>query len=603
MEDTTKGALVGGGIVAIIGAIVSFITYKEGHANGFEEGLAKGVGLDSDKSKQLNEKIVELQDQIKKLEKLKELCGKDAAITRATYDFLKEKQVISDELYSKIINELGYGKIDDLFSWCDTTINAEQEAINVLNGGMGKGVVTHGRNIEDKNDTGFPYEYLYPNWRIVFSNDVRGVYKYPSFEEAILPSDEILLSSPKLLARVKELISGWNFDFRNAWQSKEEYDNMCICENAFRKLEGQYVPCDKVKFPAMSKDGGIVTPKEDEEGSFLPDYEHGEVSSKWLDDYFQRECHNVRCSIEAFWALLSDADKERISKNKSVLASIKERDPISGIVEFVGDKPCVRFSDDICIGLAIPQKLAIWFEGDDFSVRTNDDLRRKLLELIPGWVDKPISDARIDRTLSSFRNDMNRRSSPLPAVGAVRQLLRFKDAADVLCDKVLHDMIGKQITCQTVDLKRVDGVVSETSLAHCSEVEKMLRDAVASVQEELNVLARSRNAVLYCRGDLFPELKTSRYYKKWWAFEKAANIPQLRVGDVVNGVVRNIKEYGAFIDFSGTSGLLHISEIRNAFVKDINTFLKIGQSVKVKIIDIDAAKGRIKLSMKQLKKS
>ena len=63
------------------------------------------------------------------------------------------------------------------------------------------------------------------------------------------------------------------------------------------------------------------------------------------------------------------------------------------------------------------------------------------------------------------------------------------------------------------------------------------------------------------------------------------------------------RNYGAFIDFSGTSGLLHISEIRNAFVKDINTFLKIGQSVKVKIIDIDAAKGRIKLSMKQLKKS
>ena len=117
----------------------------------------------------------------------------------------------------------------------------------------------------------------------------------------------------------------------------------------------------------------------------------------------------------------------------------------------------------------------------------------------------------------------------------------------------------------------------------------------------MKVLARSRNAVLYCRGDLFPELKTPRYYEKWRAFDKAANIPQPRVGDVVNGVVRNIKKYGAFIDFSGTSGLLHISEISNAFVKDINTFLKIGQSVEVKIIRIDAAKG-ISLSMKQLKK-
>ena len=80
-------------------------------------------------------------------------------------------------------------------------------------------------------------------------------------------------------------------------------------------------------------------------------------------------------------------------------------------------------------------------------------------------------------------------------------------------------------------------------------------------------------------------------------------MPQLRVGDIVNGVVRNIKEYGAFIDFAGTSGLLHISEISNVFIKDINAFLKIGQSVEVKIIGIDVAKGRISLSMKQLKNS
>ena len=63
------------------------------------------------------------------------------------------------------------------------------------------------------------------------------------------------------------------------------------------------------------------------------------------------------------------------------------------------------------------------------------------------------------------------------------------------------------------------------------------------------------------------------------------------------------RNYGAFIDFSGTSWLLHISEISNVFIKDINTFLKIGQRVEAKIIGIDAAKGRIKLSMKQLKKS
>lgn len=75
-------------------------------------------------------------------------------------------------------------------------------------------------------------------------------------------------------------------------------------------------------------------------------------------------------------------------------------------------------------------------------------------------------------------------------------------------------------------------------------------------------------------------------------------MPQLRVGDIVLGVVRNVKEYGAFIDFSGTSGLLHISEISNTFVSDINQFLKVGQCVSAKIISIDSSKGRISLSMK-----
>lgn len=600
MEDTTKGGLVAGGVVALLGAIATFVAYKQGHASGHTDGLAEGFSLAEEKFKGLKEKYEELQEQIRRLKEFKVQIEQERDGSRAMvgelYNLLKDRRLINDELYNKLVNDLWRGKIDGFSKIIDDAINAEQEASNVINGGAGKGMVTHKRNVDEKE-----YIYDFCEFRISFSDSIRGIYEHPPFEEPILPPDGLLLSSPRLLARVKELIPEWRFDFREVCsdkQAKAKYDYECICKNALRELEGQYVLCDKVKFSSKFLCDAVSASGASNE----LDYEHGSVTSEWLDNYIRQRCREVRDATSAFLSMLSVADKERLTRNQSVLNAITKNQSISGTIDFVDNSPYVRFSDDICVRLVIPN-LAIYFEGDNFGVHTNDDLRRELHDLIPDWNDMPISDSRIDKMLSSFRNVWNRKSHPLPAEGAIRQFLRFKDAAEVLCDKALHDMVGEQITCQSVELKRTDGVISEFSLAHSSEIEKMLCDAVARVQERLNELAKSRNAVLYCYGDLVPELKTPRYYEKWRAFDKTANMPQLRVGDIVNGVVRNIKEYGAFIDFAGTSGLLHISEISNVFIKDINAFLKIGQSVEVKIIGIDVAKGRISLSMKQLKNS
>lgn len=75
----------------------------------------------------------------------------------------------------------------------------------------------------------------------------------------------------------------------------------------------------------------------------------------------------------------------------------------------------------------------------------------------------------------------------------------------------------------------------------------------------------------------------------------------LEVGSVVEGVVSKITHFGAFIKLpDGTVGLLHISQIADSFVKDINNFLKEGQNVSVKIIGFDD-KGRPDFSMKGFK--
>jgi small subunit ribosomal protein S1 len=74
----------------------------------------------------------------------------------------------------------------------------------------------------------------------------------------------------------------------------------------------------------------------------------------------------------------------------------------------------------------------------------------------------------------------------------------------------------------------------------------------------------------------------------------------LEVGQVVIGSVRGIKPYGAFIDIGGVSGLLHISEISHDHIDTPHSVFDVNDELKVMIIDLDAERGRISLSTKQL---
>ncbi|MEO0375546.1 30S ribosomal protein S1 [Acaryochloris thomasi RCC1774] len=75
---------------------------------------------------------------------------------------------------------------------------------------------------------------------------------------------------------------------------------------------------------------------------------------------------------------------------------------------------------------------------------------------------------------------------------------------------------------------------------------------------------------------------------------------RLEVGEVVVGTVRGIKPYGAFIDIGGVSGLLHISEISHDHIDTPHSVFGVNDQLKVMIIDLDAERGRISLSTKQL---
>ena len=74
----------------------------------------------------------------------------------------------------------------------------------------------------------------------------------------------------------------------------------------------------------------------------------------------------------------------------------------------------------------------------------------------------------------------------------------------------------------------------------------------------------------------------------------------VEINSIVDGEVVRIKAFGAIVELPDKKqGLVHISHISNRFIQDINEFLSVGDIVKVKVLSVDEATGKIALSMKE----
>jgi small subunit ribosomal protein S1 len=76
-------------------------------------------------------------------------------------------------------------------------------------------------------------------------------------------------------------------------------------------------------------------------------------------------------------------------------------------------------------------------------------------------------------------------------------------------------------------------------------------------------------------------------------------IDELNVGDIVEGTISNIVDFGAFVDLDGIDGLIHISELSWTHINHPSEVLQVNQKVKVKVLDIDRDRQRISLGLKQ----
>ena len=84
------------------------------------------------------------------------------------------------------------------------------------------------------------------------------------------------------------------------------------------------------------------------------------------------------------------------------------------------------------------------------------------------------------------------------------------------------------------------------------------------------------------------------------AEQRAEIVARLAEGQVIDGLVKNITDYGAFIDLGGIDGLLHVTDMAWRRVNHPSEILNVGDTVKVQIIRINPETQRISLGMKQL---
>src|SRR6266545_3444351 len=129
---------------------------------------------------------------------------------------------------------------------------------------------------------------------------------------------------------------------------------------------------------------------------------------------------------------------------------------------------------------------------------------------------------------------------------------------------------------------------SQIALRRVPNIDELLGQSFEFKIIKLN--KRRRNIVVSRRVLLEAERKTKR----------DVLMKELSVGQVRKGVVKNITDFGAFIDLGGVDGLLHITDMSYGRVSHPSEMVQIGQELEVKVLDIDWERERISLGLKQL---
>jgi small subunit ribosomal protein S1 len=141
-----------------------------------------------------------------------------------------------------------------------------------------------------------------------------------------------------------------------------------------------------------------------------------------------------------------------------------------------------------------------------------------------------------------------------------------------------------------VDVNGIRGFmpISQVDLYRVEDPEQFVNQRLLCLVTEVD--PSERNLVVSRRALLEKEREENR--EKLWQ--------ELAEGQVRQGVVRSVKDFGAFVDLGGVDGLLHVSEMSWSRVKDAGSVVQPGQTIKVAVLKIDREHRKLSLGLKQL---
>jgi len=169
--------------------------------------------------------------------------------------------------------------------------------------------------------------------------------------------------------------------------------------------------------------------------------------------------------------------------------------------------------------------------------------------------------------------------------------LRIPGAANPLDNSAVHPESYHIVEKMAADLNTtIDAILKDEKLRSKIDINKYISDKIGipTLTDILNELAK-------------PGLDPRTIIKVFEFDPNVHTIDDLKEGMVLPGIVTNITRFGCFVDIGvHQDGLVHISQLANKYVSDPSEVVKLHQHVKVKVIEVDKARNRINLSMKNI---
>jgi len=157
-------------------------------------------------------------------------------------------------------------------------------------------------------------------------------------------------------------------------------------------------------------------------------------------------------------------------------------------------------------------------------------------------------------------------------------------------DKITGQISGKVKGGFTVDIGGIRAFLPG-SLVDVRPVRDLTHLEGKDLEFKVVKLDRRRNNVVVSRRAVV-ESETSA--------ERQQLLENLQEGQVVKGIVKNLTDYGAFVDLGGIDGLLHITDMAWRRVRDPSEFVKVGDEIEVKVLKFDRERNRVSLGLKQM---